>query len=121
MSIKQAIEALETCLAMAEHGDFSTGYCCCGSSVEGHTMGDGHSPVDEGDYHAINAFDKARAALTALRSMPQGEPVAWAATSEDGEVEALGMNQSRRFDTPLCFCTTPHTESVVPAADPAIV
>ena len=45
MSIKQAIEALETCLAMAGHGDFST----------------------------INAFDKARAALTALRSMPQGE------------------------------------------------
>ncbi|MBP3980821.1 hypothetical protein J8G26_08785 [Acidovorax sp. JG5] len=29
------------------------------------------------------------------------EPVAWAATSEDGVVEALGMNQSRRFDTPL--------------------
>lgn len=29
------------------------------------------------------------------------EPVAWAATSEDGDVEALGMNQSRRFDTPL--------------------
>lgn len=30
-----------------------------------------------------------------------GEAVAWAATSEDGDVEALGMNQSRRFDTPL--------------------
>jgi hypothetical protein len=29
------------------------------------------------------------------------ESVAWAATSEDGVVEALGMNQSRRFDTPL--------------------
>ena len=27
--------------------------------------------------------------------------MAWAATSEDGVVEALGMNQSRRFDTPL--------------------
>ncbi len=76
MSIKQAIEALETCLAMADYGDFSTGCCCCGSSVEGHTMGDGHSPVDEGDYHAINAFDKARAALAALRSMP-AEPVAY--------------------------------------------
>ena len=34
------------------------------------------------------------------------EPVAWAATSEDGDVEALGMNQSRRFDPPLY--THPH-------------
>jgi hypothetical protein len=31
------------------------------------------------------------------------EPVAWAATSEDGVVEALGFNKSRRFDTPLYF------------------
>ena len=36
-------------------------------------------------------------------AVPAGmpEPAAWAATSEDGNVEALGMNQSRRFDTPL--------------------
>jgi hypothetical protein len=73
------IEALETLLAMAEHGDFSTGYCCCGSPVEGHKIGDGHSPFDEGDYYAINAFDKARAALAALRS----EPVAgWISVDE---------------------------------------
>ena len=36
-----------------------------------------------------------------------GEPVAWAATSEDGVVEALGMNQSRRFDTPLYLAPQP--------------
>ena len=35
------------------------------------------------------------------------EPVAWAATSEDGVVEALGMNQSRRFDTPLYLAPQP--------------
>jgi hypothetical protein len=37
------------------------------------------------------------------RCMPEQEPVAWAATSEDGVVEALGFNKSRRFDTPLYF------------------
>ena len=39
-----------------------------------------------------------------------GEPVAWAATSADGVVEALGMNQSRRFDTPL-FAAPPAQEA----------
>lgn len=27
-----------------------TGYCMCGSPVEGHGIGDGHSPVDMGYY-----------------------------------------------------------------------
>ena len=44
--------------------------------------------------------------LTALRAkieeMKQQEPVAWCATDEtETVVEALGMNQSRRFDTAL--------------------
>ena len=47
-------------------------------------------------------FDFARAVLAKWGQPAQAaEPVAWAATSEDGVVEALGMNQSRRFDTPL--------------------
>jgi hypothetical protein len=29
-----------------------TGYCMCGSPVDVHTWGDGHSPVDEGLYRA---------------------------------------------------------------------
>ena len=44
------------------------------------------------------------------------EPVAWAATSTDGVVEALGMNQSRRFDTPL-FAAPPAQEARVPLSD----
>ena len=37
-----------------------------------------------------------------IERMAQAEPVAWAATDESGTVvEALGMNQSRRFDTAL--------------------
>ena len=42
------------------------------------------------------------------------EPVAWAATSEDGDVEALGMNQSRRFDTPL-YTTPQPTQAQAPS------
>ena len=48
-------------------------------------------------------IDFARAVLAKWGTpAPVGaEPVAWAATSEDGDVKALGMNQSCRFDTPL--------------------
>ena len=42
-------------------------------------------------------------APTLANCMKGQEPVAWAATSEDGVVEALGFNKSRRFDTPLYF------------------
>lgn len=42
-------------------------------------------------------------AVEALRKakLLSAEPVAWAATSDEGAVEALGFNESRRFDTPL--------------------
>jgi hypothetical protein len=47
--------------------------------------------------------NKSPAPIDSAKVEDTGEPVAWAATSEDGNVEALGFNQSRRFDTPLCF------------------
>lgn len=47
------------------------------------------------------AFSRAVLAKWGTPAPVGEEPVAWAATSEDGDVEALGMNQSRRFDTPL--------------------
>ena len=41
--------------------------------------------------------------------------VAYAATSEEGKVEALGFNQSRRFDTPLFLSPTiPEWMCIVP-------
>jgi hypothetical protein len=40
-------------------------------------------------------------ALADLRELRELKPVAWAATSEDGAVEAIGYSKSRRFDTPL--------------------
>ena len=44
----------------------------------------------------------ARALARFARQIAEAQPVAWAATDESGTVvEALGMNQSRRFDTAL--------------------
>lgn len=43
-------------------------------------------------------------------------PAAWAATNDDGDVEALGMNESRRFDTPLYTARKPLTEDQIGAA-----
>ena len=37
-------------------------------------------------------------------------PAAWAATNEDGDVGALGMNESHRFDTPLYTARKPLTD-----------
>jgi hypothetical protein len=62
-----ALEALEHSIGMLERSDCSTGYCCCGSSVDGHTFGDGHSPVDQGEYCQSNALEYARKAIKAIK------------------------------------------------------
>ena len=51
----------------------------------------------------IGRIEAERDALQAkVEAMEKQEPVAWCATDETGTViEALGMNQSRRFDTAL--------------------
>lgn len=36
---------------------------CCGSLVADHGIGDGHSPVNMGDYHLSATIEAARAAL----------------------------------------------------------
>lgn len=61
------LDALQYCLSVLHNIDLdlSTGYCCCGSKVDTHWMGDGHSPVDEGLHHQHAAIDAARAAIAA--------------------------------------------------------
>jgi len=43
---------------------WETGCCCCGSPVDSHGFGDGHSPVDEGVYFITQLIKDARTALT---------------------------------------------------------
>lgn len=64
------VDALKSCLEMLERADCSTGYCCCGSKVDDHGMGDGHSPVDEGGYYQLQAIESARTALAAAGVAP---------------------------------------------------
>lgn len=54
---------LESALEVIKQGDFSTGYCCCGSSMGSHGIGDGHSPVDDGEYNVSRFVESASAAL----------------------------------------------------------
>ena len=68
------IEAARAALAMLEMADCSTGYCCCGSAVDGHGIYDGHGPVDDGDYHQMKAIEALRTALAAAEQ--PAEPVA---------------------------------------------
>ena len=50
-----------------------------------------------------------------IEAMEQQEPVAWCATDETGTViEALGMNQSRRFDTALYLAQGAHPTPSIP-------
>lgn len=57
-------EALERARYAVERGEYATGCCCCGNSVASHGLGDGHSPVDEGDYFKLNVLKDIDAALT---------------------------------------------------------
>lgn len=56
---------LESARETIMHGRHSTGYCMCGSKVEGHSWGDGHSPVDEGEYFAWGVIERIDEALGA--------------------------------------------------------
>lgn len=66
------------------HGNFETGLCCCGGSVDRYGMGDGHSPVDEGSYYAGSVSERIDALLSSA------EPVSpQPAQGVEGLVEAL--------------------------------
>jgi hypothetical protein len=63
----QLLEALEATTAMLDRSNCLTGYCCCGSPIDGHGFGDGHTPTDEGAYHQTAALGLARAAIAAAK------------------------------------------------------
>lgn len=49
--------ALKTARDFIMSADNTSGYCMCGSPVEGHGIGDGHSPVDDGSYRALQVVE----------------------------------------------------------------
>ena len=55
--------ALESVLGFLRHAPLESGVCCCGNPIDGHGYGDGHSPVDELQYHAGGLADELAAVL----------------------------------------------------------
>lgn len=53
----------QSILHALENGDFTTGYCMCGSPVDGHGIGDGHAPVDAGVHYAMQTLEDLRKCL----------------------------------------------------------
>lgn len=64
---------LRKLLELIEHGDFSEGHCMCGSAVDSHGIGDGHAPVDAGEYYAGQVMEELRALLAAAPQPAKGE------------------------------------------------
>ena len=66
------VEALNGCIAAIEHANMADGVCCCGDDMECHSepMNCGHSPVDQGEYHAHQVLTAARVALRAIGGTP---------------------------------------------------
>ena len=96
-AMKLALEALERTLEMLEQADCSTGYCCCGSLIDGHGIGDGHGPVDGGDYYQSKAIQAARHAITALREALAEQPAPVASPHEQEPVAGKGRELSEQL------------------------
>jgi hypothetical protein len=58
----ERIDALETVLRAARttinHADTREGVCCCGDMMALHGTYSGHSPVDAGQYHAMQVVQE---------------------------------------------------------------
>ena len=127
-ALKLALEALEKSNGMLERADCSTGYCCCGSSVDGHTFGDGHSPVDEGEYYQGNALEYWNKAITAIKqalAAPVQEPVV--TKTEKGVVLHVGWDDlpagAKLYITPpaqefVCSTGLCHYKVAAPVQEP---
>ena len=66
----ELVELLREARELIEHGDFREGHCMCGSAVEAHGFGDGHSPVDAGVYYAGQVMERIDAKLASLEVKP---------------------------------------------------
>ena len=66
----ELVELLREARELIEHGDFREGHCMCGSAVEAHGFGGGHSPVDAGVYYAGQVMERIDAKLASLEVKP---------------------------------------------------
>ncbi len=80
------LELLKSVLDELKRDPVDTGYCMCGSPVDSHGLGDGHGPVDEGQYVRNRVIEQVEAEIECL-----GQEF----DAKDAEIlrlrEALGM------------------------------
>ena len=67
----ELVELLREDRELIEHGDFREGHCMCGSAVEAHGFGDGHSPVDAGVYYAGQVMERIDAKMASLKGVEE--------------------------------------------------
>jgi hypothetical protein len=58
---------LERAVRFLRAAPLESGVCCCGNPIEGHGYSDGHSPVDELQYHSSGLVESLEAALAKAR------------------------------------------------------
>jgi hypothetical protein len=63
VEIAKLREALGKAIDFLKTAPLESGYCCCGSAVKDHGMGDGHSPVDDLAYWAAGLQEQLEQAL----------------------------------------------------------
>jgi hypothetical protein len=95
--LARAREALNSTLAYLDGGQ-ETGFCMCGSRIEHHGMGDGHSPVDEGLYYANKLREEVKAALSTLPDAVAGERERCARIADEAATGARALRDMARKD-----------------------
>jgi hypothetical protein len=65
--------ALEKLRKAVDQVGYETGICCCGGEVNKHTIGDGHSPVDQGAYYMEPILAEVDALLSGGTPAPEGD------------------------------------------------
>lgn len=61
------VEALEAAQNLLINSGAESGYCCCGDPVSSHSIGSGHSPVDNHVYYAEQCCQNIEQALATWR------------------------------------------------------
>lgn len=88
---------------LMERGDFRDGYCMCGSAVDTHTLGDGHSPCDAGEYYASQVIERIDDTLSPPTGLqPTGCPTPRRNRLGDMECPSCGRSWDPCDGAPVC-------------------
>lgn len=67
------VGALTNATTALQVANFTTGTCCCGDNMDGHSYTSGHSPVDEGDHYQNRLLENCQGALERMPAVSLAE------------------------------------------------